>query len=233
MVAEAEGFAIYVAFRLDFRTFAKDLFAPLQEKAAFTAAFTAPENIAPIVVPEMEQIVVASQVTIHRALSNSINLTGVVPTWQTSEEIESYCQSIFPNAEFSNEIRVFARESNPKWMSSLKAMASLEQVSRVRNASIALSDSIVEMTGSIPTKQLKSEILSAIETGVSGVEVPVAARLGVRAVAPQLDMWMADESTLLVQACSMPNQKRFSWLISTPALVIAASLRQLLTTRMQ
>jgi outer membrane protein OmpA-like peptidoglycan-associated protein len=81
----------------------------------------------------------------------------------------------------------------------LKAMASLEGIARIRNTSIALSDSIVEMTGSVPSKQLKSEILAAIESGVSAVDIPVAARLGVRAVTPELDMWMADDSTLLVQ----------------------------------
>ncbi|NCF84944.1 MAG: OmpA family protein, partial [Verrucomicrobiaceae bacterium] len=184
---------------LDFRTFAKDLFAPIQEQDTFTAAFKAPENIAPIVVPEMEQITVASQVTIYQTLAGSIHITGVVPIWRISEEIEKYCQSIFPGSELVNEIRVFAKATTPQWLDSLKLLASLERAASVKNASIALPDSIIEMTGSVPTKQLKSEILAALEAGVPGDEIPVAARLGIRTIAPELDMWMADKNTLLVQ----------------------------------
>ncbi|NCF90323.1 MAG: OmpA family protein [Verrucomicrobiaceae bacterium] len=188
-----------VTVRLDFRTFAKDLFAPIQEQDTFTAAFKAPENIAPIVVPEMEQITVASQVTIYQTLAGSIHITGVVPIWRISEEIEKYCQSIFPGSELVNEIRVFAKATTPQWLDSLKLLASLERAASVKNASIALPDSIIEMTGSVPTKQLKSEILAALEAGVPGDEIPVAARLGIRTIAPELDMWMADKNTLLVQ----------------------------------
>ncbi len=209
-----------VAFRLDFKTFVADVFTPAKADPYFKASFNASDRseVKPMVIPEeVEEIAVSSQLTIHRSLANEVHLSGVVPDWQICEDIEAYCEAMFPDSRLRNEIRVFARATEPTWKGKLRDFAQVEGLDRIKNASIAINDDLIEMTGFVTASETKATLLDALHAQGSD-DLPMVARLSVQAIDPEFDLWQGAEGALLVQgAMDAGSKTRLLTLIETHA----------------
>lgn len=165
----------------------------------------APVPIAPRAVTES----VKSEVSIHRDLSDSIVLTGVVPNWEAQETAEKLAKRLFPGGILTNQIRVFGACDQPKWVEAFQALSESEALAKVRNATLVMGEGACELSGFVANRELRSTILGEVDGLFTQKKLAISfsPRLEVRAIPAELDLWLGSNKVLLLQGSMNASTK--------------------------
>ncbi len=202
-----------VAFKIDFKLFASDVAHFLTKGNDYytaTVMISRSDNEPLEILPlEVDGVSVETQVTIQRSLTNVVQVTGVVASWEEAESVRQLCKEMFPLASVRNELKVFENASGTSWMPALKKLAEISNISKVRNATLTLDSRLVEMSGKVATDETRKSLLAAIrasETSAHGDQWVV--NLSVQPIEPEFDLWVASGETMLIQGVLNPQSRK-------------------------